>query len=101
MDEVAAKRRKTGIIAGAICFFVLYLPLLDVLIRYYQEWGASWKDFIIKLLIATIAPVSISIFFGYSVSKRDSRLILLSSLIVAVALVTIFCIYNYSTHPLN
>jgi type IV secretory pathway TrbL component len=101
MDKTSAKNRRTWIIAGVICFVMLFLPLLDILIRYYQEWKTSLNDFIIKILIALIASVLISIFFGYSVTKKDSRLILISSIIIALALVAIFCIYNLSKHAFN
>jgi hypothetical protein len=53
------------------------------------------------LLIAVIAPILISAFFGYSVAKRDSRLILIACLIIAVALVAVSCIYSLSIHPFN
>jgi len=91
-----------GITAGTICFFVLYAPLVDVLIRYYRwKESMSIQDLIIGLLIAIIAPILISTFFGYSVSKRDSRLILIACLIIAVALVAVSCIYSLSIHPFN
>ena len=101
MDKTLPENRRIGIIAGTICFIVLYVPLLDVIIRYYQGWPVSLENFITKLLIAMVATALISIFFGYSMSKRDSRLIFISSLIVTVALIAIVCIYSFSTHPLN
>ena len=91
-----------GVIAGATCFVVLYAPLADVLIRYYRWKGSEpIRDLIIGLLIAVIAPILVSTLFGYTVSKRDSRLILIACLIVAVVLVALSCSYSLSLHPFN
>jgi multisubunit Na+/H+ antiporter MnhE subunit len=102
VNNISAKNRWWGVTAGAICFVVLYAPLVDVLIRYYRWKGSmSIPDLIIGLLIAIIVPILTSTFFGYSVSKRDSRLILISCLIIAIALVAVSCIYSLSIHPFN
>jgi RsiW-degrading membrane proteinase PrsW (M82 family) len=101
VNKNSAKNR-WGVTAGVICFVILYAPLADVLIRYYRWRGSEpIRDLIIGLLIAVIAPILVSAFLGYSVSKRDSRLILIACLIVAVALVAVSCIYSLSLHPFN
>jgi hypothetical protein len=103
MKEVLAKSRKNGIIAGAICFAVLYLPLLTAqLAVIWGEWENVdyWIALIAFNLMAMIIAGLIAGFFGYWIAKKDKILIILALIIVAIAFVVEFVVSNLITHPM-
>jgi small-conductance mechanosensitive channel len=93
METVLQNKRKTGIIAGAICFLVLYSPLLFATINRaqadWQEYFGSWLGFTTVLLGNTIIPILLSVFWGNSIAKRSKPWIMQSSIVVSIALVII------------
>lgn len=101
MEEVVTTKRKTGLIAGTICFFVLFSPLLFVMINRakadWEEYFGSWLIFFVILLGSMIIPVGISVFFGRSIAKRSRSLVIQSSFLVSVALIIIVAFSLFMT----
>ena len=92
MENTAAKNRRNGIIAGAICFIGLFSPALAIILIGLSQ-GFDAVLLTIAFVFTLIIPAAAAFFFGYSVTKRSIVLILLASLVIILILVLVVFVF--------